>query len=97
MSIINIEKKKVFMLFQRCLANVWQLCKKYNCSKTQLALSYILSYPEVSVIIPGIRTPEHVQLNTEGLFLLEPADRVFIENLGSSSFVSLMEMIQRQG
>jgi aryl-alcohol dehydrogenase-like predicted oxidoreductase len=76
---------------------VWQLCKKYNCSKTQLALSYILSYPEVSVIIPGIRTPEHVQLNTEGLFLLEPADRAFIENLGSSSFVSLMEMIQRQG
>ncbi len=76
---------------------VWQLCKKYNCSKTQLALSYILSYPEVSVIIPGIRTPEHVQLNTEGLFLLEPADKAFIENLGSSSFVSLMEMIQRQG
>jgi aryl-alcohol dehydrogenase-like predicted oxidoreductase len=76
---------------------VWQLCKKYNCTKTQLALSYILSYREVSVIIPGIRTPEHVQLNTEGLFLLEPADRTFIENLGSSSFVSLMEMIQRQG
>jgi aryl-alcohol dehydrogenase-like predicted oxidoreductase len=76
---------------------IWQLCKKYNCTKTQLALSYILSYPEVSVIIPGIRTPEHVQLNTEGLFLLESADRTFIENLGSSSFVSLMEMIQRQG
>jgi aryl-alcohol dehydrogenase-like predicted oxidoreductase len=75
---------------------VWRLCKKYNCTKTQLALSYILSYPEVSVIIPGIRTPEHVQLNTEGLFLLEPADRAFIENLGSSSFVSLMEMIQKQ-
>jgi aryl-alcohol dehydrogenase-like predicted oxidoreductase len=76
---------------------VWKLCKKYNCIKTQLALSYILSYPEVSVIIPGIRTPEHVQLNTEGLFLLEPVDRAFIENLGSSSFVSLMEMIQGQG
>jgi aryl-alcohol dehydrogenase-like predicted oxidoreductase len=76
---------------------VWQLCKKYNCTKTQLALSYILSHPEVSVIIPGIRTPEHVQLNTEGLFLLEQADRVFIENLGSTSFVSLMDVIQRQG
>lgn len=76
---------------------VWQLCKKYNCTKTQLALSYILSYPEVSVIIPGIRTPEHVTLNTEGLFLLEPADPAFIENLGNTSFVSLMEMIQRQG
>lgn len=37
---------------------VWKLCSKYNCSKTQLALSYILSYKEVSTIIPGIRTPE---------------------------------------
>ena len=76
---------------------VWQLCKKYNCNKTQLALTYILSYPEVSVIVPGIRTPEHVQLNTEGLFLLEAANSAFIENLGNTSFVSLMEMIQRQG
>jgi aryl-alcohol dehydrogenase-like predicted oxidoreductase len=28
----------------QALAPVWQLCEKYNCSKTQLALSYLLSY-----------------------------------------------------
>lgn len=76
---------------------VWQLCKKYNCTKTQLALSYLLSYPEVSTIIPGIRTPEQVQLNTKGLFVLDDADQQIIETLGSTSFVGLMELIRKQG
>ncbi len=79
------------------LAPVWQLCEKYNCSKTQLALSYLLSYPEVSVIIPGIRNPGQVQGNTAGLFQLEQEDRLLIESLGSTSFVPLMQQIQSQG
>jgi aryl-alcohol dehydrogenase-like predicted oxidoreductase len=78
-------------------APVWKLCSKYNCSKTQLALSYILSYPEVSTIIPGIRNPEQVSLNTEGLFQLAAGDRLLIEKLGSTSFVELMELIRKQG
>ena len=81
----------------QALAPVWQLCKKYNCNKTQLALSYLLSYPEVSVIIPGIRTPEQVLGNTEGLFQLDTVDLRLIESLGNSTFVSLMEQIQKQG
>jgi aryl-alcohol dehydrogenase-like predicted oxidoreductase len=78
-------------------APVWDLCKKYQCSKTQLALSYILSYKEVATVIPGIRTPEQVELNTAGLFELEPADRQLIEQLGSTSFVHLMDRIRQQG
>lgn len=77
--------------------SVWKLCSKYNCSKTQLALSYILSYKEVSTIIPGIRTPEQVKLNTEGLFQLDETDRMMIEQLGATSFVELMELIRKQG
>lgn len=76
---------------------VWKLCSKYNCTKTQLALSYILSYKEVSTIIPGIRTPEQVKLNTEGLFQLDEADKLMIEQLGSGSFIELMELIRKQG
>lgn len=79
------------------LAPVWELCEKYNCTKTQLALSYILSYNEVSVIIPGIRTKEHVTGNTTGLFKLDTADRERIEALGSSDFLSVMELIRLQG
>lgn len=79
------------------LAPVWALCDKYQCNKTQLALSYLLSYPEVSVIIPGIRTPEQVAGNTTGLFQLEVADRQLIELFGNTTFVPLMEQIKQQG
>jgi aryl-alcohol dehydrogenase-like predicted oxidoreductase len=68
------------------LQPVWQLCQNYQCSKTQLALSYIKSYAEVSTMIPGIRTPEHVTLNTQGLFQLDDADKKIIESLGQNEF-----------
>lgn len=76
---------------------VWKLCSKYNCTKTQLALSYVLSYQEVSTIIPGIRTAEQVKLNSEGLFQIDDADKQLIEQLGTTSFTGLMELIKKQG
>lgn len=79
------------------LKPVWGLCEKYNCNKTQLALSYILSYPEVSTIIAGIRTAEQVQLNTTGLFKLDETDRALIEGLGQTDFKTVMDLIQKQG
>lgn len=79
------------------LEPVWQLCRKYNVNKTQLALSYILSYDEVSTVIPGIRTAEHAELNTSGHIQLEIADRELIEQLGTTAFVPVMEQIQKQG
>ena len=79
------------------LEPVWQLCKKYGVNKTKLSLSYILSYDEVSTIIPGIRTAAHAEMNTTGLVRLDNADRELIEHLGETSFVPVMEMIQKQG
>ena len=79
------------------LAPVWELCKKYNCTKTQLALSYLLSYREVSTIIPAIRTTEHVTGNTTGFFQLDTTDMQLIEKLGSTRFKPVMELIQKQG
>ena len=76
---------------------VWKLCSKYNCTKTQLALSYILSYAEVSTVIPGIRTAEQVKLNTENLFQLDTDDMQLMEELGSKDFVELMQLIKKQG
>jgi aryl-alcohol dehydrogenase-like predicted oxidoreductase len=79
------------------LQPVWELCDKYNCTKTQLALSYVLSYPEVSTIIPGIRTVEQAEQNTSGLFQLEQKDRQLIESLDQTSFATVMKLIQQQG
>ena len=93
----NRLTKEVIDASNNALKPVWALCEKYNCSKTQLALSYILSYPEVSTIIAGIRTAEQVQLNTTGLFKLNDADRSMIEKLGETDFAVVMDLIQKQG
>ena len=93
----NRLTKEVIDASNNALEPVWALCNKYNCTKTQLALSYILSYPEVSTIIAGIRTAEQVQLNTTGLFQLDSDDRSVIEQLGATVFVQVMDLIQKQG
>ncbi len=79
------------------LEPVWMLCKKYECTKSQLALSYILSYKEVSTVIPGIRTIEQAIENFSGLFRMEENDRLMIESLNDTSFVKIMETIQARG
>ena len=87
-------------VIDRCaavLTPVWKLCKKYNCTKTQLALSYILSYPEISTVIPGIRTAAQAESNTSGMVKLDQADIAFIEELGSTEFIPVIERIQKQG
>jgi len=79
------------------LQPVWALCEKYQCTRTQLALSYVLSYDEVAVVIPGIRSREHVSVNTSGLFCLEEADLRMIEQLGKTTLARLMDLIQAKG
>jgi aryl-alcohol dehydrogenase-like predicted oxidoreductase len=79
------------------LEPIWMLCHKYNISKTQVALSYALSYEEVSTVIPGIRTKEHVAANTTNLVHLEADDKRLIESYGATKFESLMNLIERQG
>jgi aryl-alcohol dehydrogenase-like predicted oxidoreductase len=93
----NRLNKQVIETANNALEPVWNLCKKYSVNKTELALSYILSYDEVSTVIPGIRTVDHAESNTSGLVQLEEEDKKLIERLGTSNFVPVMEIIQKQG
>ncbi|MCC7401298.1 MAG: aldo/keto reductase [Chitinophagaceae bacterium] len=79
------------------LQPVWDLCEKYGMNKTQLSLSYVLSYPEVSTVIAGIRTAAHADANTTGLKRLDEADLNMIEQLGLTGLVPVMELIQSLG
>lgn len=76
---------------------VWPLCDKYQTTASGLALSYILSYPEISTVIPGIRTPQHVALNTGHLVQLEEADKQHLRQLYQTHWQPVMEMMERQG
>lgn len=93
----NRLTKEVIDSSNKALEPVWALCSKYDCSKTELALSYILSYPEVSTIIPGIRTAEQAKTNSSGLFQLQQEDITMIEGLGTTDFATVMTLIQQQG
>lgn len=79
------------------LQSIWGLCHKYKISKTQLAMSYVLSYSEISTVIPGIRTPEHVLSNTSGLVKLSSNDMEMIEKEGQGVLASLLSEIEKQG
>jgi aryl-alcohol dehydrogenase-like predicted oxidoreductase len=81
----------------KALEPLWKLCNKYHISKTQLAMSYVLSYKEVATVIPGIRTKEQVVANTNGIVALDREDVKWIESYGSTTLAALMQTIERQG
>lgn len=75
---------------------VWPLTEKEGLSQTSLALSFILSFAEISTVIPGIRTPEQVQANTENLRLLNNEDKAFLQSLATEWEV-VMQMMEKRG
>lgn len=88
---------EVIATAHQSLQPVWELCNKYMVNKTQLALSYVLSYREVSTVIPGIRTARHAEENTKGFVNLTDDDIKMIEERGKTDFENVMELIKMQG
>lgn len=77
--------------------HVWPLLEKYQTTEAGLALSYILSYPTISTVIPGIRTVEHVAWNTQHIVSLEPADQLYLQSLYEKEWLSIMDLMEKQG
>ena len=76
---------------------VWPLCERYGTTQTGLALSFILSYPAVSTVIPGIRTAAHAHDNTSGIVQLEAADKQLLEELFTSRWKPIVDVMQSLG
>ena len=74
----------------------WPIAEKNKISKTSLALSYILSHPEISTVIPGIRTAEQVKLNSTDILDLDEKDVEKLDGL-KNDFRELMEEMEKQG
>lgn len=79
------------------LEPVWALCEHYDVSPAELSLSYILSHPEISTVIPGIRTPTQVDQNTRRIVQLTDTNRDFITSLYEPQFKPLVELMRKQG
>lgn len=79
------------------LEEVWPRAVRLGLSKASFSMSYVASYPEVSTIIPGIKTPEQALQNTSDIRPLEASDRNAIEALLQKSFGKIVEMMEQRG
>lgn len=78
-------------------AKVWPVGKDEELNPVSLALSFILSCRQVSTVIPGIRTPGHVEQNTSGIKILEQKNFEFLLSLAHSDWKPVMELMEKQG
>jgi aryl-alcohol dehydrogenase-like predicted oxidoreductase len=76
---------------------VMPVAKEEGMTLTELALGFILSYEEISTVIPGIRTPQHVGDNTKGIRPISPESRQQLEELAQHQGAALMALMEAQG
>jgi aryl-alcohol dehydrogenase-like predicted oxidoreductase len=75
----------------------WPVAGEEQLSKTELALSFILSHEEISTAIAGIRTPEQVIKNTSGLKKLSQASLQKLQALSGTDWKAVMNLMEEQG
>lgn len=93
----RLTEEALIQSLQLLKEKVWPVAEKENISKTALALSFILGVQEISTVIPGIRTPEHVQQNTAGLKKLPNEIMQQLLSLGKNEMQPLMQLMERIG
>ena len=78
------------------LEPVWSLSDKCNLSPTQLSLSFVLGFPGISTVIPGIKTPEQAVANTSGLVELDQDSQKLLRELYEQRFDALLKLMEVQ-
>jgi aryl-alcohol dehydrogenase-like predicted oxidoreductase len=78
-------------------SKVWPLSETVQMDKTSFALSFILSLKEISTVITGIRTADHVLQNTNGIKKLDDELINFLFSLSDTDMKTLMEAIEKVG
>ena len=72
------------------------LSEECHLSLTQLSLSFILSFPAISTVIPGIKTPEQAIANTSGLVELDEEIQKLLRELYSKKFEVIVKLMEAQ-
>jgi aryl-alcohol dehydrogenase-like predicted oxidoreductase len=71
------------------LETIWSVADKYKLPAATFSLNFVLSVPEISTVIPGIKTSEQAISNTTGLRNLEDEDLLYL-------FEKLLDFIEAQ-
>jgi len=78
------------------LEPLWKIAAKYQVSPALLSLSYILSIAGISTVIPGIRTPNQVELNTVAPIKLDQKDLDLISTMYEKRFSRILEFLESE-
>ena len=79
------------------LEEVWKMFEETNQDKTSFSLSFAASWPGVSTVIPGIKTPEQAVSNTDDIRKLPDEYLMGLKEMYGSSFSSLLDLMEREG
>ncbi|MDA0196572.1 MAG: aldo/keto reductase [Bacteroidetes bacterium] len=79
------------------LEPVWSLAEKCGIDMDCFALSFVLSHPEVSTVIPGIKTPDQAMVNTKTICELSASDSEQLYKLNKNRFEKLLQFIKENG
>lgn len=85
--------EKILTRSLECLEKVWSLCDKYKISKTSLAMSFVMSHNDITTAIPGIKTPEQAELNTNEIVRLEEEDIKYLHQMFDTDFNEIVKMM----
>ncbi|RJP63669.1 MAG: aldo/keto reductase [Ignavibacteriales bacterium] len=89
--------KEIIAGSNKALESIWKFADKYKISKTTLSLSYILNYPEISTVIPGIKTPEQAIENSQSYVQFENEEMDLIRKIYKDEMILLLDKIEKQG
>ena len=79
------------------LAPVWHIAKKYHVPLDAFALSFILAHPNISTVIPGIKTVEQAIANSVNVCAIKPEHMDKIHEIYGSRFKDLLLFMKENG
>ena len=79
------------------LEPVWPIAEKYEIGLPSFALSFILNHPEISTVIPGIKTPEQAISNSTDSITLKDSDMDQLHELYGERFEKLLQLMKEKG
>ncbi|NNE45818.1 MAG: aldo/keto reductase [Rhodothermales bacterium] len=74
----------------------FELARVRAVSPASIALAFVLSQPEVSTVIPGMRSPEQAAQNAEGPFGLTESEKATLGQLYDDRLKDLLGLMERQ-
>ena len=76
---------------------IWPIARSERMTPAGLALNFILHFPEITTVITGIRTAEHVVQNTTGIGKISALHAKYLQSLVTEDWMHVMKLMEKNG